>query len=492
MGEEVAARSFTRADRTRYRQKVRRCLDVLERMLRGARFDATRPLIGLEIELNVVDPAGDPAMRNLEVLDAIADPDFQTELGQFNVEINVPPAPLSRDALGALEQRLRADLNAADTAAAGIGARLMMIGILPTLTREHLRSDALTANPRYRLLNEQIFAARGEDLQLAIDGPERLRVSADSIAPEAACTSVQCHVQVSPEEFPAYWNAAQAIAGVQLAVAANSPYLFGRELWRETRIALFEQATDTRSDELKEQGVRPRVWFGERWVTSIFDLFEENVRYFPALLPIVDEEDPVAVLDGGGTPELAELRLHNGTVYRWNRPVYDIADGVPHVRVENRVLPAGPSVVDTLANAALWYGLVRVLAEDERPVWTRLSFSAAEENFHAGARRGIDAQVYWPGVGEVPATELVLRRLLPLAHEGLTRYGVDAALRDRLLGIVESRCVTGGNGAQWQVDTVAALEAGGLARADALRRMALRYAEHMHANEPVHTWPVEA
>ncbi len=492
MGEEVAARSFTPADRTRYRQKVRRCLDVLERMLRGARFDATRPLIGLEIELNVVDPAGDPAMRNLEVLDAISDPDFQTELGQFNVEINVPPAPLSGNALGALEGRLRADLNAADAAAAGIGARLLMIGILPTLTREHLRSDALTANPRYRLLNEQIFAARGEDLQLAIDGPERLRVSADSIAPEAACTSVQCHVQVSPEEFPAYWNAAQAIAGVQLAVAANSPYLFGRELWRETRIALFEQATDTRSDELKEQGVRPRVWFGERWVTSIFDLFEENVRYFPALLPVVDEEDPVAVLDGGGTPELAELRLHNGTVYRWNRPVYDIADGVPHVRVENRVLPAGPTVVDTLANAAFWYGLVRVLAEDERPVWTRLSFAAAEENFHAGARRGIDAHVFWPGAGEVPATELVLRRLLPLAHEGLTRYGVDAALRDRLLGVVESRCVTGRNGAQWQVETVAALEAGGLARADALRRMALRYAEHMHANEPVHTWPVEA
>jgi hypothetical protein len=490
MGEEVAARSFTRADRTRYRQKVRRCLDVFERMLREARFDGSRQLMGLEVELNLVDSAGDPAMRNLEVLDAIANPDFQTELGQFNIEINVPPVPLAGTALVELEERLRADLNAANDSAARAGARMMTIGILPTLTPDHLRSDALTANPRYRLLNEQIFAARGEDLQLAIEGRERLRTSADSIAPEAACTSVQCHLQVSPEEFPAHWNAAQAIAGVQLAVGANSPYLFGKQLWRETRIALFEQATDTRSDELKEQGVRPRVWFGEHWITSIFDLFEENVRYFPALLPILDDEDPVEVLDSGDIPALGELRLHNGTIYRWNRPVYDVVDGLPHLRVENRVLPAGPTVVDTLANAAFWYGVVRVLAEDDRPVWSRLSFAAAEENFHAGARHGIDARVYWPGAGEVPATELVLRRLLPLAHDGLARFGVATEVRDRLLGVIEGRCITGANGAQWQVETVGALHAAGLGRADALRRMALRYADHMHANEPVHTWPV--
>jgi hypothetical protein len=492
MGEEVAARSFTRADRTRYRQKVRRCLDVFERMLGEARFAGSRSLVGLEIELNLVDSAGDPTMRNQEVLDAIANPDFQTELGQFNVEINVPPAPLAGDALVGLEERLRADLNAAHEAASRIGARLMTIGILPTITPEHLRSDALTANPRYRLLNEQIFAVRGEDLQLAIEGPERLRTTADSIAPEAACTSVQCHLQVGPEVFGAYWNAAQAIAGVQLAVGANSPFLFGKQLWRETRIALFEQATDTRSDELKEQGVRPRVWFGERWITSIFDLFEENVRYFPALLPVLDDEDPVAVVDAGDAPSLAELRLHNGTIYRWNRPVYDVVDGVPHLRVENRVLPAGPTVLDTLANAAFWYGLVRVLAEDERPLWSRLSFAAAEENFHAGARHGIDARVFWPGAGEVPATELVLRRLLPLAHDGLARFGVDTAVRDRLLGVVEGRCITGRNGASWQLDQVAALQRDGASRADALRRMALRYAAHMHANEPVHTWPVDA
>ena len=260
-----------------------------------------------------------------------------------------------------------------------------MIGILPTVRPEHLTEDTFSANPRYALLNEQVFAARGEDIHLAIDGVERISTYADTIAPEAACTSVQLHLQVNPETFAAHWNASQAIAGVQLAIGANSPFFFGKELWRETRIALFEQAADTRSDELKAQGVRPRVWFGERWITSIFDLFEENVRYFPSLLPIVDDEDPLEVLERGDVPKLGELRLHNGTIYRWNRPVYDVVRGRPHLRVENRCLPAGPTVVDVLANAAFYYGLVKVLAEADRPVWSQMSFAAAEENFHNGA-----------------------------------------------------------------------------------------------------------
>jgi len=366
-----------------------------------------------------------------------------------------------------------------------------MIGILPTLQEGHLSIDSLSANPRYALLNEQIFAARGEDLHLAISGIERLSTNADTIAPEAACTSVQFHVQVSPDAFAPYWNAAQAIAGVQVALGANAPFLFGKELWRETRIALFEQATDTRPDELKAQGVRPRVWFGERWITSIFDLFEENVRYFPALLPICEDEDPAEVLDRGDVPLLGELRLHNGTIYRWNRPVYDVARGKPHLRVENRVLPAGPTVVDIMANGAFFYGLTRVLAEDDRPIWTQMSFSAAEENFHNGAKHGIDARIFWPRLGEVPATELVLRRLLPLAYEGLDRWGVSPAARDRLLGVIEQRCLTARNGASWQAETFRQIDrAGDLDRGDVLREMMRRYCQHMHTNQPVHTWPV--
>src|SRR3712207_1060966 len=333
MGEEVEQQSFTREHRTRYRQKVRSCLDVLERMLPEARFDFEKPATGLEIELNLVDDSGDPALRNVEVLEAIRDPDFQTELGKFNLEINVPPARLSDRGLQAFAQGVRSSINAAEAVASKLGTHLVMTGILPTLTGDHLTKEVLSANPRYQILSDEILASRGEDIVLDISGPERLQVTADSIAPEAACTSTQLHVQVNPEQFAAYWNASQAICGVQLAVGANSPYFLQRELWRETRIALFEQATDTRAEELKTQGVRPRVWFGERWITSIFDLFEENARYFPALLPVLSQEDPVRVLEEGGTPNLDELRLHNGTIYRWNRPVYAVVNRSEERRV---------------------------------------------------------------------------------------------------------------------------------------------------------------
>ena len=491
MGEEVGARVFSRDDRQRYREKVRSCLDVFARMLAEPRFHPERRSFGLEIELNLTDDAGDPAMANAQALEAIADPDFQTELGQFNVEINLAPRLLEGAAMTELEEAVRASLNNAEERARTVGAHMMIIGILPTLTEGHLNADSFSESPRYALLNEQIFAARGEDLHISIAGQERLETFADTIAPEAACTSVQLHQQVDPDNFAAVWNAAQTIAGVQMATAANSPFFFGRELWRETRIALFEQATDTRPEELKAQGVRPRVWFGERWITSIFDLFEENVRYFPALLPVCDDEDPEETLRSGGVPRLSELRLHNGTVYRWNRPIYDVVRERPHLRVENRVLPAGPTVVDTLANAAFYYGLVRALAEADRPIWSQMSFSAAEENFHAGARDGIDARVYWPGLGEVPAAELVVRRLLPLAYEGLDRWGIDPGDRDRLLGIIERRCVTLTNGASWQAAAFHRLYEGRqLERLEALQHMTVAYREHMHANQPVHTWPL--
>jgi hypothetical protein len=491
MGEDVAATVFSREDRQRYRQKVKRCLDVFARMLSEARFDLAPGSIGLEIELNLTDEAGDPALLNARVLEVIADNDFQTELAQFNVEINVPPRSLEGDVFRALERDVRTSLNNAEEKARGVGAHLVMVGILPTVMDRHLDAESFSANPRYQLLNEQIFAARGEDLDIAIAGVERLSTFADTMAPEAACTSVQLHLQVDPADFGMHWNAAQAIAGVQLALAANAPFFFGKELWRETRIPLFEQATDTRSEELRAQGVRPRVWFGERWITSIFDLFEENVRYFPALLPVCEAEDPLEVIERGDIPGLAELRLHNGTIYRWNRPIYDVVRSRPHLRVENRVLPAGPTVSDILANAAFYYGLIRALVDQDRPIWSQMSFAAAEENFHAGAREGIEANVYWPGVGEVPVAELVLRRLLPLAHEGLERWGVERADRERLLGIVEQRCLTLRNGAAWQAATFHALyENEKLDRKDALRQMTLRYRDRMHSNEPVHSWPV--
>jgi len=460
-------------------------------MLSESRFDFERPLTGLEIEFNLVGDDFDPAMRNAEVLEAIANDVFQAEVGQFNIEINVRPSTLDGRAAEELEVELRDSLNAADERARAVGAHMVMIGALPTLMPEHLTEASISANPRYKLLNEQIFAARGEDLHIAIDGVERLATYADTIAPEAACTSVQFHLQVSPQDYAANWNAAQAIAGVQVALGANSPFLFGKELWRENRIALFEQATDTRPQELKAQGVRPRVWFGERWITSVFDHFEENVRYFPALLPVCDDEDPAAVLERGDTPKLAELRMHNGTIWRWNRPVYDIHRGKPHLRVENRVLPAGPTIADVMANGAFYFGLLRVLAYEDRPVWSQMSFAAAEENFNEASKRGIHAQLYWPGAGTVPVTELVLRKLLPMAYDGLAAWGVDRGVADRLLGIIERRCTTHRNGAEWQAETFHRIDDTMRGdRRDALREMLRRYVEHMHSNVPVADWPM--
>ncbi|PXY20220.1 glutamate-cysteine ligase family protein [Prauserella flavalba] len=497
MGKDVSPDSFNPRDRGRYRRKMQRCLDTLARMLAEGSFSFPRKHIGLEVELNLVDAAMRPSMSNAAVLEALDDPSFTTELSQHNLELNVPPRPLDGDSALQLEDDLHAYLGMAGAKAEETGAHLAVIGILPTLSNEHFDQKWLTNSARYSLLNDRILAARGEHTLLSLEGtglpgqqPERLRSYAESILPEAACTSVQLHLQVAPEEFAAHWNAAQCLAGVQVALGANSPFLLGKALWQETRIPLFLQATDTRPEELKNQGVRPRVWFGERWITSIFDLFEENVRYFPGLLPETDDEEPMEALESGLAPKLSELRLHNGTVWRWNRPVYDVVDGKPHLRVENRVLPAGPTVLDMMANAAFFYGAQRALAEQERPVWTQMSFQAAEENLYAGARNGFDAQLYWPGIGWLPPDELALRVLLPLAREGLRNSDVSDAAADRYLGVIERRCVTKRTGAAWQRETVANAQSRGMDRDTALAMMLERYLELAKAGEPVHAWPV--
>ncbi|GGC65759.1 glutamate--cysteine ligase [Hoyosella rhizosphaerae] len=449
----------------------------------------------MEVELNLVDEHMEPAKANDRVLDAIADTDYQTELGRFNIELNVAPAALGGVSIREVEFALRRSLERADDLAATHHARVVLTGMLPTLREEHFDAAWITDNPRYALLNEQIFAARGEDIEIDISGvgldgsKERLRIDCTSVLPEAACTSVQLHLAVDPDMFANYWNAAQCVAGVQVALAANSPFLAQTALWHESRIPVFEQAIDTRSWELKNQGVRPRVWFGERWITSIFDLFDENARYFPALLPEVSDDDPIAQLDSGVTPRLAELAMHNGTIYRWNRPVYDVVDGHPQMRIENRVLPGGPTVIDTMANAAFYYGAVHALAHAERPLWSQMSFGAANDNLMAGARYGMDAQLYWPMFGAVGPDELTLRWLLPLAEQGLADYGVDQEVRDRYLSIIEERCLTRRNGAGWQRATVERYESSGLSRDRALTAMLAEYAELMREGAPVHTWP---
>ncbi|MGQ0844209.1 MAG: glutamate--cysteine ligase [Sporichthyaceae bacterium] len=490
MGQQVENVEFAPADRRRHREKLSRCLDALEQALRESGAPPSTPLVGLELEVNLLAPDLGPSPNNEAVLKALDDERWQSELGRFNIEVNAAPRDLSAGGLGAMCAELHEALAKADDVARTLDTRLLLAGILPTLRREDAGTDAISAGARYAALNEQIMVARGEPIHLDLDGPEPLEMLSDSVAPEAACTSAQIHVDMAPGDFAAYWNAAQAIAGVQLAVGANSPLLFGRRLWAETRIPLFEQSTDTRPPELLVQGVRPRVWFSERWIDSATDLFAENLRYFPALLPICTDEDPLVALASGTAPTLSELCLHNGTIYRWNRPVYAVADGLASLRVENRVLPSGPTVADTIANVAFAVGLMRGLAEAETPVWRDLPYAVATSNFRAGARDGIDARVRWPGRGELPAVDLVRRELLPIAAAGLDSWGVSAADRDEMLGIVHARCAHRVNGASWQIAALDRFEARGLGRDAALRETTAVYLEHMHTGEPVHTWPL--
>ena len=312
MGQDVDRTLFSRRDRQTYRSKVQRCLDALTLMLREHPFARDEPMTGVEVELNLVDGDLVPALRGRQVLDALRGADFQPELGRWNMELNLPPRPLPGDEWRQFEHQLTDQLGLARSAAGSCGARLAVIGILPTIEPRHLVVDALSREDRYAVLNEQLMSLRGEPIRLDIAGddpsgrhavaPDHLFADFDSIAPEAACTSMQLHLQVHPDAFAGYWNAAQCLAGVQLAVGANSPFLLRSRLWAETRIPLFEQSCDVRTVELRNQGVRPRVWFGERWISSILDLFSENGRYFPGLLPLTEDTDPLLELKEGRVP----------------------------------------------------------------------------------------------------------------------------------------------------------------------------------------------
>jgi gamma-glutamyl:cysteine ligase YbdK (ATP-grasp superfamily) len=490
MGRDIEQTEFSREDRTRYRNKVKANLSALERLMREGRFETGRRLCGVECEVYITDQRADPATINAKLLEKIASDEFQTELAQFNIEFGNQPRRLADHVFHTMEVELRRSLNHAHAMAEQLDARVVIIGILPTLTDFHVTEQNLSANPRYKALNDMILAQRGEDIHIHIEGDDTFDTMTDSILFEAACTSVQLHLQVDPNDFAVYWNTAQALSAPLVAVGANSPFLLGKQLHHETRIALFEQSIDTRTEELASQGVRPRVWFGERWLDEgLFELFDENVRYFSALLPLVDEEDPHDVIEDGGVPRLPELTLHNGTIWRWNRPVYEVSRGRPHMRIENRVLPAGPSVPDIVANAAFYYGLLHGLASRNPPIWSRMSFEAARDNFFAAARDGLTAELFWPGVGaRVPVTELVVRHLLSVAEEGLRDWQVNDSDIDYYLGIIEERVLSGQNGATWQIAAWRSLRESGLDELDAFRELVSHYHSRSFAGSPVHTW----
>jgi hypothetical protein len=495
MGRDIETTEFTRDDRLRFRQKVKANLTALRKLVDSGAFETGRRTCGVEMEVCITDLRGSALPINDQLLEHIASADFQTELAKFTIEFDVKPRLVTGHVFDTIDTEMRRSLNHAHDVAEELDARVMIVGILPTLTEGDFDDGHMSTNQRYKALNDMILDSRGEDILVDIQGSEELEARISTILFEAACTSMQLHLQVDPHDFGLYWNAAQMLSAPLVAVGANSPFFLGRQLHHETRIALFQQAIETRTEELIQQGVRPRVWFGEKWLDEgegLWDLFEENVRYFPALLPLCEDEDPEAMIEAGEVPNLPELTLHNGTIYRWNRPVYEVVRGRPHMRIENRVLPAGPSVPDAVANAAFCYGLLHGLVSRPRPhVWELMSFAAAADNFYTAARDGLGARLYWPRVGaQVPVSELILRHLLPLARDGLVDWGVDAGDVDYYLGIIAERALTGMNGAGWQIATWRKLVDEGVERDEAAREMVRIYHQRSYASTPVHTWPI--
>lgn len=472
-----------------FTQKLLTDLEVLSRMIEEERFETGVRRIGAEQEMFLVDRDGRPAPVAQEVLATLDDPHFAHELALFNLECNLDPLVLESDCLSRFERQLLDLLDKARSAAAAHGCRIVLTGILPTAVASDLTLDNITPKPRYHALNEATLRLRRGPFDIRVEGIDELNMRAESVMFEACNTSFQVHFQVGPAEFARLYNVAQAVAAPVLAAAANSPLLFGKRLWRETRIALFQQSVDHRQPTTHAREQDPRVSFGRRWVDeSILEILREDVARLRVLVSCEIDEDSLAMLETGCPPRLQALTLYNGTVYRWNRPCYGISDGRPHLRIENRVLPSGPTPADEMANAAFWFGLMHGMSREHGDVSRVMSFETAQENFLAAARLGLQAQFTWPGRPSVPARDLILQDLLPLAREGLAELGIVPADAERYLGILEERVDRPQTGAQWMIDSLAHMGSDGT-RAERMAALTFATIERQATNEPVARWP---
>ncbi len=473
MGEEIDAIRFDAGDYERFAARLHEETALLTGWLAAGRGREAPPTCGFELEAWLLDRHSLPWGVNQRFLARVADPLVVPELSTFNVELNGVPQPLGPGALDRLAAGLGATWRRCQAAAHDLGGTLVAIGTLPTIRNRDLDLAHLTPLNRYRALNDRVLARRGgRPIALDIVGRERLRTVHRDIMLEAGTTSFQVHLQVPADELPRYHNASQVLSAPLVAIAANAPFLFGRSLWDETRVPLFEQAVDGRGE---AQGPA-RVTFGSGYLErSAAESWAENARDFPVLLPLPFGQPP---------EELRHLRLHNGTLWRWNRPLIGFAgDGSPWLRMEQRVMPAGPSIADMIANAALYLGAARALATLRQAPEASLPFALARANFYAAARDGLEARIAWLD-GATHAVATVLREeILPLAAEGLRQYGLDAGERERWLGIVAARLRTGQTGAAWQQAWVARHGAD-------FRRLVATYLEHQRSGAPVHEWPV--
>lgn len=461
---------------------------TLEAMLQESAFEQKIQRIGAEQELALLNPDCDPAFLGPQILETMTDPHFTTEIGRFNLEINLDPFPLSPDCLGFMQQHLVELLRTGRETARALDARILLCGIMPTLTYQHLQRDAMTPNPRYYALSDAIHAMRGRDFEVFLTGVDDMITAMDSLVFESCNTSFQTHLQIPTEEFTERYNWAQMISGPMLAVCANSPLLFGRELWSETRIALFQQAVETRTSANQLRNQQPRVFFGNRWIQhSIAELFKDNIARFPVILTKEVPDSSMAQFLSGQAPSLAALRLHNSTVYNWNRPCYGILDGQAHLRIECRYIPSGPTALDEMANFALWLGLMQGMPEKYKGFHQRVSFRSAKDNFMRAARIGINAMMDWFGEAVSP-TRLFEKELLPAAREGLSRSGINDQDADRLLGVVAQRIHKRQTGARWQIRNFRKLQ-DRFGSAVALTELTKMMYEHQQTEQPAHEWP---
>jgi len=461
---------------------------ALERMLAADAFESGVRRIGAEQEMFLVDNSGRAWCGAEAMIRGLDHRQFTYELAQFNLEANLSPQLFGGRCLSLMERELEQLVALARSKAEQLGGGVVLTGILPTLRRADLTLDSMVQNPRFLALNRAITELRGGQFQFRIKGVDELEMTHDNVMLESCNTSFQVHFQVGPKEFARLYNVAQAISAPVLAAATNSPLLLGRRLWRETRVALFQQSVDARSAAHQLRGRRPRVNFGDGWIRdSVLEIFREDIARFRVVLATDIDENPAAVLDRGLVPAMSALRLHNGTVYRWNRACYGISDGKPHLRIEARAMPAGPTVRDEMANAAFFFGLMAAVSNEVPDVSKVMAFDDARGNFVAAARLGLQANFTWFHGREYPAPQLILELLLPLARSGLAAHKVDSGDIERYLSVIEERCRRGRTGARWLLDSLSAMGDKGTVdqRMCALVRATI---SRQQTGEPVHTW----
>jgi CBS domain-containing protein/gamma-glutamylcysteine synthetase len=447
--------------RRRFMGSLLNDLRALEQMVEQSMFERGVSRIGAEQEIFLVDGAYHPAPGALRILEKIDDPHYTTELGLFNLEINADPQPFAGKGLSAMEAQLSALYGKVRDVAAPLNLQPVLAGILPTIGKTDLGLENMVPKPRYQMLNRVMNAARGDAFDFSIKGIDELTMRHDSVMVEACNASFQVHLQLAePERFAHHYNIAQLLLAPVLAVGTNSPLLFGRRLWSETRIALFEQACDIRTRGLHLRESDKRVGFGRDWLEGgVVDLFKENLTRFRALVGTDLDEDALETLKQGKIPKLRAMLLHSGTIYRWNRACYGISEnGLPHLRIELRILPSGPTVADEVANGAFWLGLMSELGATIEDVPARMDFDAAQSNLYAAARDGLSARLTWLDNKELLAQPLILDHLLPLAEAGLDRAGVDRADTTRYLGIVEKRVRSLRTGSRWMLQSLAEMK----------------------------------